>query len=71
MNQGATLVNIGFRYQWDKNVQVYGSIQNLFNVNYLAQGMTYTSYQGNTVSTSGVPALGMPQWFTLGVRATF
>ena len=71
MNQGATLVNIGFRYRWDKNVQVYGSIQNLFNVNYLAQGMTYTSYQGNTVSTSGVPALGMPQWFTLGVRATF
>lgn len=71
MNDGATLVDIGFRYQIDKTVQMYGGIQNLFNVSYLAQGMTYTAYQGNTVSTSGVPVLGMPRWFTLGLRATF
>lgn len=71
LNQGATLVDLGFSYQVNKKVNVYGAVQNLFNVNYLAQGMTYTTYQGNTVSSSGVPALGMPRWFTLGMRATF
>jgi outer membrane receptor protein involved in Fe transport len=70
-NDAATLVNVGFRYQLDKNVQLYGSIQNLFNTTYLAQGMTYTTFQGSTVSGSGVPALGMPRWFTLGMRASF
>ena len=71
LNDAATLVNLGFRYQVDKNVQVYGTIQNLFNTNYLAQGMTYTTYQGSTVNTSAVPSMGPPRWFTLGVRATF
>ncbi len=71
LNQGATLVDLGFSYQVNKTVNVYGAVQNLFNVNYLAQGMTYTTYQGNTVNSSGVPALGMPRWFTLGMRATF
>ncbi len=70
-NDAATLVNVGFRYQLDKTVQLYGSIQNLFNTSYLAQGMTYTTFQGSTVSGSGVPALGMPRWFTLGMRASF
>ena len=71
LNDAATLVNLGFRYQVDKNVQVYGTIQNLFNTNYLAQGMTYTTFQGGTVNTSAVPSMGPPRWFTLGVRATF
>ena len=71
LNDGATLVNLGFRYQLDKTVQLYGNVQNLFNVNYLAQGMTYTSYQSSAVSSSGVPSMGPPRWFTLGVRATF
>jgi outer membrane receptor protein involved in Fe transport len=71
LNDGATLVNIGFRYQIEKNVQLYGTIQNVFNTNYLAQGMSYTSFQGSTISSSGVPALAPPRWFTLGVRATF
>ena len=71
LNDGATLVNIGFRYQLEKNVQLYGTIQNLFNTNYLAQGMTYTSYQGSTVNSASVPSMGPPRWFTLGVRATF
>ena len=71
LNDAATLVNLGFRYQVDKNVQVYGTIQNVFNTNYLAQGMTYTTYQGSTVNTSAVPSMGPPRWFTLGVRATF
>ncbi len=71
LNDGATLVNLGFRYQLDKTVQLYGNVQNLFNVNYLAQGMTYTAYQSSTISSSGVPSMGPPRWFTLGVRATF
>ena len=71
LNQGATLVDLGFSYQVNKTINVYGSVQNVFNVNYLAQGMTYTTYQGSTVSSSGVPTLGMPRWFTLGMRATF
>ena len=71
LNDGATLVNVGFRYQVDKTVQVYGSIQNLFNTQYLAQGLTYTTYEGSTVNTANAPTLGLPRWFTLGVRATF
>jgi outer membrane receptor protein involved in Fe transport len=71
LNDGATLVNLGFRYQLDKTVQLYGNVQNLFNVNYLAQGMTYTAYQSSAVSSSGVPSMGPPRWFTFGVRATF
>ncbi len=71
LNQGATLFDLGFNYQVNKTLQVYGSVQNVFNVNYLAQGLTYTTFQGNTVSSSGVPTLGMPRWFNLGVRATF
>ena len=71
LNDGATLVNLGFRFQLDKTVQLYGNVQNLFNVNYLAQGMTYTAYQSSAVSSSGVPSMGPPRWFTLGVRATF
>ena len=71
LNDGATLVNLGFKYQLDKTVQLYGNVQNLFNVNYLAQGMTYTAYQSSAISSSGVPSMGPPRWFTLGVRATF
>ena len=71
LNDGATLLNLGFRYQVDKNVQVYGSVQNVFNTNYLAQGLSYTSFQGSTVSASGVPSLAPPRWLTVGVRATF
>ena len=71
LNDAATLVNVGFRYQVDKTVQVYGSIQNLFNTQYLAQGLTYTTYEGSTVNTASAPTLGLPRWFTLGVRATF
>ena len=71
LNQGATLFDLGFSYQINKTVKLYGAVQNVFNTNYLAQGMTYTTFQGNTVSSSGVPTLGMPRWFTLGVQASF
>ena len=71
LNEGATLFDLGFAYQFNKTVRIYGAVQNVFNTNYLAQGLTYTTFQGNTVSSAGVPTLGMPRWFTLGVQATF
>ena len=71
LNEGATLFDLGFAYQLNKTVNIYGAVQNVFNTNYLAQGMTYTTFQGNTVNSTGVPILGMPRWFTLGVQATF
>ncbi len=43
-----------------KDVDIYGSIQNLTNVQYLAQGYTRTSFEGSTVSASAIPQLGMP-----------
>ena len=39
--------------------------------NYLAQGYTLTSFQGPTVSTTSIPALGMPLWAMVGLRARF
>ena len=71
LNDGATLVDIGFRYQWDKTVQIYGGVQNVFNVQYLSQGLGVTTFEGNTLNTGTVPTLGMPRWFTVGMRATF
>ena len=68
---GMTLVDIGASYAVAKNVDLYGSIQNLFNTTYLAQGYTLTSFQGSTVSTTSIPALGMPLWATVGLRARF
>jgi len=46
-------------------------VQNLFNSQYLAQGYTLTSFQGPTVSTTSIPALGMPLWAMVGLRARF
>ena len=71
LNEAATLVDLGASYALAKNVDVYGSVQNLFNTNYLAQGYTLTSFQGPTVSTTSIPQLGMPLWVTVGLRARF
>jgi outer membrane receptor protein involved in Fe transport len=71
LNEAATLVDIGASYAVAKNVDIYGSVQNLFNTYYLAQGYTLTSFQGPTVSTTSIPALGMPLWATVGLRARF
>ena len=71
LNDGATLVDVAFRYQLDKTVQVYGGIQNVFNVQYLSQGLGVTTFEGNTLNTGTVPSLGLPRWFTVGMRATF
>jgi outer membrane receptor protein involved in Fe transport len=71
LNDGATLIDLGLRWTPAKNVDVYGSIQNLTNVNYLASGYTVTSFEGNTVNATAIPALGMPLAATVGLRVRF
>ncbi|HTP73227.1 MAG TPA: TonB-dependent receptor [Burkholderiaceae bacterium] len=71
LNEAATLVDIGASFSLAKNAELYASVQNLFNTGYLAQGYTLTSFQGPTVSTTSIPALGMPLWAMVGLRARF
>jgi len=70
-NEGATLVDLGASYAVAKNVDLYGIIQNLFNVQYLALGYTTTSFEGPTVNATSIPALGMPFTAAVGLRARF
>ena len=55
LNDGATLIDLGVSYSPAKAVDIYGSIQNLTNVQYLAQGYTTTSFEGPTVNTTVHP----------------
>lgn len=71
LNEGATLLDVGAAYTFDKSVELYGSIQNLTNVQYLASGYTVTSFEGSTVSNTSIPALGMPLTAMVGLRARF
>lgn len=71
LNDGATLIDLGLRWTPVKDVDIYGSIQNLTNVQYLAQGYTRTSFEGSTVSASAIPQLGMPLTATAGLRVKF
>jgi len=71
LNDGATLIDLGARWSPAKDVDIYGSIQNLTNVQFLASGYTLTSFEGTTVSTTSIPQLGMPFTATAGVRVRF
>jgi len=71
LNDGATLIDLGLRWSPAKDVDIYGSIQNLTNVQYLAQGYTLTSFEGSTVSPSAIPQLGMPFTAAAGLRVRF
>lgn len=71
LNDGATLIDLGLRWSPVKNVDIYGSIQNLTNVQYLAQGYTRTSFEGSTVNPSAIPQLGMPLTAVAGLRVKF
>lgn len=71
LNQGATLIDVGATYKIKEAVEFYGTIQNLTNAQYLAQGYALTSFEGSTVSTTTIPALGMPFTATAGLRARF
>ncbi len=71
LNQGATLIDLGMTWNPVKNVEIYGSIQNLTNVQYLATGYTVTSFEGSTVNNTAIPQLGMPFAATLGMKVRF
>lgn len=68
-NDGATIVDVGAAWKLWKELEVYGSLQNVGNVHYLDQGYGFTTTNGSTVRGSTVPALGMPFWATFGLRA--
>jgi outer membrane receptor protein involved in Fe transport len=69
LNDGATLIDLGASYSFNKWIDIYGTIQNLTNVQYLASGYTLTSFEGPTASTTSIPALGMPLTALVGLRA--
>lgn len=71
LNDGATLIDLGVRWSPAKDVDVYGSIQNLTNVQYLASGYSLTSFEGSTVNASAIPQLGMPLTAVAGLRVRF
>ncbi|HZP98940.1 MAG TPA: TonB-dependent receptor [Reyranella sp.] len=71
LNEAATLIDLGATYSFNKSVDLYGTIQNLTNVQYLASGYTLTSFEGPTVSNTSIPALGMPFTALVGLRARF
>jgi outer membrane receptor protein involved in Fe transport len=71
LNDAATLIDLGVTYSPAKAVDIYGSIQNLTNANYLATGYSLTSFEGPTVSTTSIPTLGMPLTVIVGLRAKF
>ncbi|GEP53040.1 TonB-dependent receptor [Reyranella soli] len=71
LNDGATLIDLGARWSPAKDVDIYASIQNLTNVQFLASGYTLTSFEGSTVSTTSIPQLGMPLTAIAGLRVRF
>lgn len=70
-NGGATLIDAGAQYQLTRELQVFGSIQNLGNERYYDQGLAYTTTNGSVINGSTIPALGLPFDATIGVRASF
>ena len=65
------MIDLGMTWSPAKDVDIYGSIQNLTNYQYLAQGYTLTSFQGTTVNASSIPAMGPPLAATVGMRVRF
>jgi outer membrane receptor protein involved in Fe transport len=70
-NDSATIADVSAAYRLYKSLVVYGLIQNVGAARYYDQGLGYTTTNGATVSSSTVPALGMPLNATIGLRATF
>ena len=66
----AAIFDGGFAFALTARVQIYGSVQNLLDRQYYDSGLTTARMEGGAVSTSGIPALGMPRNFTVGVRAS-
>jgi outer membrane receptor protein involved in Fe transport len=71
LNEAATIVDLGVTYALKNSVEIYGAIQNLTNVQYLAAGYTTTTFEGSVVNATAIPALGMPLTAAIGLRARF
>ena len=56
---------------YGKAVDIYGSVQNLTNAQYLATGYSLTSFEGPTVNATAIPTLGMPLTAIAGLRVKF
>jgi outer membrane receptor protein involved in Fe transport len=70
-NDAATIADLGASWSPAKAVDVYASIQNLTNSQYLATGYSLTSFEGSTVNAAAIPTLGMPLTAIVGLRAKF
>lgn len=71
LNGGAFLADVGLSYRLRRNVELFGSVQNLANREYYDQGLAYTSPEGATISGGTVPQRGQPRTATVGVRTRF
>ena len=71
LNDAATLIDLGVTYSPAKAVDIYGSVQNLTNAQYLATGYSLTSFEGSTVNATAIPTLGMPLTVIAGLRVKF
>lgn len=71
LNSAAALADVGFSYTMSKTLEVYGSAQNIGNKSYYDSGLTTTTMNGATVSSGGLPVLGMPFNMSVGLRASF
>ena len=70
-NDAATLLDLGASWSPAKAVDIYASIQNVTNFQYLAQGYQTTSFEGQFVNPSVIPSLGMPLTAVAGLRVRF
>jgi outer membrane receptor protein involved in Fe transport len=71
LNDGATTLDLAVSYSLNKSVDIYGSIQNLTNVQYLASGYTTTTFEGSITNATAIPQLAMPLTAAVGLRARF
>lgn len=71
LNSSTTIADAGFSYAFNKLWEVYGSAQNIGNRTYYDSGLTTTTMNGSTYSSSGLPVLGMPFNMNVGLRANF
>jgi len=70
-NDGAVLLDLGATYRLNRSIELWASVQNATNRRYYDQGLTSTTIEGATVSTSSIPALGLPRVVSVGFRAAF
>jgi outer membrane receptor protein involved in Fe transport len=71
LNDGAAIIDVGVTYSPKPAVDIYASVQNLTNAQYLATGYGLTSFEGSIVNTTTIPTLGMPLTAIAGLRVRF